>query len=132
MDPLDQQPTWKQWIQRLIASMSLVAALTAALLAIAPLLMGHPNWLQILFTFALVLVFAILHSLTAALPDPALRTALSAVLDKLETILQQLTNVSSRLGSVEQRMLTARSSIADKDTTHGTIPPQSQGYPYNS
>lgn len=129
MNLLDQQLTWKQWIQRLIASMSLVAALTAALIAITPLLTGHPNWLQIIFLFLIVLIFAILHSLTAMIPDPALRTALSAVLDKLETILQQLTNVSSRLGSVEQRMLTKGT-----ETTFGmqAIDPDDPRYPRRS
>lgn len=102
-NPLDQQLTWKQWLLRAIASMSLVAALTAALIAITPLLSGHPNWPQIAFTFFLVLVFAAMHSLTATIPDPALRAALSVVLDKLEQILAQLTALSSRLSTIEQR-----------------------------
>jgi glycerol uptake facilitator-like aquaporin len=124
-NPLDTKPTWQQWLQRLIASLSLVAALTAALVNIEPLLQGHIDWIQILLAFLVIFVFTALHSATSMVSDPALRAALNVILTELQQLLSQ-----------------SEQTLPDKDTMHHDVPPRAQlrpddpqqrrGYPYNS
>jgi hypothetical protein len=96
--------TWKQYLMQVIASANLVAALTIALAAIEPLIAGHPNWLQVLITLAIALVFAIAHSLTTQVSDPALRTVILAILAEL----QQLT--------AQQKAVEADKPMSDRPT----------------
>jgi len=122
------QKTWKQWLLLLLQSMSLIGALTAAILAIEPLLTGHPNWGLVLFTFAIVLIFTALHSVTSLVSDPALRVALNAVLAELQQILQQMSALSSRLAAIESRV--GLRGLSTETASMQSIPRPDEEQPY--